>query len=673
MKKIFLTIIIALFQSVLLVSSYAAGVIGDWTAYPAFTKLTEAVEAGDKVYFLASGDLYSVNTRDESVVTYDKSKTLSDHGIIHIAWCSSAKRLLVLYDNYNIDLLEENGNTLNIADYRLKTMNVDKSVNAVDVYGDFAYLSTGFGIVKINMKRAEIADSYNLGFSVDWTHVDSNRIYAESRSEGCYSALLTSNLQDKSNWVRTAGYTPYDRSVSPDLAQKAETYRPDGPNSNFHVHLKLAHNRIYSLMGHEGEGRTPPSYLQIRSEDGWKTAGHDMSYLTSRRFFGLRSVEIDPKDADHFWVGALSGLFEMKDGRGVYEHYFGNSPMEYAYSIGASHVNYTIVSSTTMDSEGSIWCFNCEGEHPALHKLTKSGDWISYPHSELAGNGTDMSFSNVYDMFIDSRNLMWFVSSDHTRPGLVRYNIATDEVMVFDDILNQDGAKFPFANGQAVVEDKEGNIWFGTDLGLILLPADRVMTNDQVLEQVKVPRNDGTNLADYLMSGVNINSIAIDGGNRKWIATNGMGVFVISSDNMEQVHHFTSSNSPLLSDYVRDVAIDPLTGEVFFATEVGLCSYRMDATEGSETLESNGMYAYPNPVTPDYTGPITIAGLTYNSYVKIVTVSGQLVAEGRSNGGTFVWDGCNLDGKPVASGVYMVLASTEDASKGAVCKVAIVR
>ena len=56
----------------------------------------------------------------------------------------------------------------------------------------------------------------------------------------------------------------------------------------------------------------------------------------------------------------------------------------------------------------------------------------------------------------------------------------------------------------------------------------------------------------------------------------------------------------------------------------------------------------------------------------MVTSSGALVAQGRSNGGSFTWDGNDLSGKRVASGIYMVEAATETGEKGVVCKIAIV-
>ena len=142
---------------------------------------------------------------------------------------------------------------------------------------------------------------------------------------------------------------------------------------------------------------------------------------------------------------------------------------------------------------------------------------------------------------------------------------------------------------------------------------------------------------------------------------------------MEQVQHFTSLNSDLLSDNIESLAINDVTGEVFIGTDKGLCSYMGDATQTFDEMTKENVYAYPNPVKPDYTGLITITGLTYNADIKIVTSNGVLVAEGRSNGGSFTWNGCDRNGKRVVSGVYMVETATQEGKKGIVCKIAIVR
>ena len=174
------------------------------------------------------------------------------------------------------------------------------------------------------------------------------------------------------------------------------------------------------------------------------------------------------------------------------------------------------------------------------------------------------------------------------------------------------------------------------------------------------------------MYRVNIKGIAIDGAGRKWFATASNGAYLISEDNNTQLEHFTTDNSPLLSDNIESIAINNTTGEVYFGTDKGLCSYMGDATTANESMSKDNVWAYPNPVKPSYTGNITIQGLSYDTDIKITTSNGILVNEGRSNGGTYVWNGNDLKGKRVASGIYMVETATSSGEKGTVCKIAII-
>jgi len=277
-------------------------------------------------------------------------------------------------------------------------------------------------------------------------------------------------------------------------------------------------------------------------------------------------------------------------------------------------------------------------------------------------------------MMIDSKGKMWFTNNNWFLPALYQYDIQTDEITAYETFTNQDGVKVVLTYGvRCVTEDLDHNIWIGTDNGLLMLERSQIDQQGTVFTQVKVPRNDGTDLADYLLAGLDIRCITVDGAGRKWIGTSGNGVYLISTDNMEQLQHFTTENSPLLSDIVKAVAINPSSGEVFFGTEKGLCSFVSDATEAATEMTKDNVWAYPNPVTPDYTGPITITGLTMDADVKILAANGALIHQGRSNGGTYTWDGCDREGRRVASGVYMVATATSSGEKGTVCKIAIVR
>lgn len=221
--------------------------------------------------------------------------------------------------------------------------------------------------------------------------------------------------------------------------------------------------------------------------------------------------------------------------------------------------------------------------------------------------------------------------------------------------------------------DLEHNLWIGTDQGPFYITPHILDDTQPTLTQVKVPRNDGTNYADYLLGGVDITCMAVDQANRKWFGTSNNGIYLISADNMEQIHHFTATNSKLLSNNIESLAINDATGEVFIGTNKGLCSYMSDATATNEEMTQDNVWAYPNPVKPDYTGLITITGLSLDADVKIVSTSGTLVNQGRSNGGTYTWNGNDLKGRRVASGIYMVEIATSNGEKGTVCKIAIIR
>jgi ligand-binding sensor domain-containing protein len=207
----------------------------------------------------------------------------------------------------------------------------------------------------------------------------------------------------------------------------------------------------------------------------------------------------------------------------------------------------------------------------------------------------------------------------------------------------------------------------------VYLSSQDIAEKNKVFTQPKINRNDDTDLADYLLGEVYCYVIAIDKAQRKWIGTKDAGVFLISNDNATEIAHFTTENSPLLSNEIYDIVIDESTGIVYIATVNGLCSYQTDITSNYGTLDEDNVYSYPNPVSPDYTGPITIRGLYNQCQIKITTSSGYIVHKGVVSGGSYQWDGCDQNGDRVASGVYMVLVETPEGSKGCVTKIAMLK
>ena len=223
-----------------------------------------------------------------------------------------------------------------------------------------------------------------------------------------------------------------------------------------------------------------------------------------------------------------------------------------------------------------------------------------------------------------------------------------------------------------IVEDKDNLIWIGTDNGVSVISTSRDIFNVDAkgVFTTKVEAYQPFFQTRRLLLQEVVTKIVVDGGNRKWIATqNGLNLFSASAD--EQILNFTEENSPLPSKNIVDLALDPISGEIFILTENGLLSYRSNATEPSEDL--NAVKIFPNPIRPDYQGVMTITGLRENTTVKITDAAGRLIYETKSNGGTASWDLQNPQRNRAMSGIYMVFCIADDGSENFVGKVAVVK
>ena len=611
--------------------------IGTWRNYLAYSDIQQIRAAGnDYLFVLASNGLYQYNRQDQSIYTYDKTNGLSDTYITNICWCPQAKRLIAVYQNSNIDLIDVKGNVTNISDLYNKLLTGDKTVSSIRMDGIYAYLICGFGIVKINMQRAEIAETYKP------THPE-----------------YPTSLPDEDN-------SDYDKYI--DIVK---TLKPGGPHTNYFGFMLFTYNRLYTCNGDYNYS----SPIQILNNNEWTIYQHEgISEQTGVSFQGSFCLDVDPSNTEHVFAGSRNGLYEYLNGKFVKYYDHSNSPIE---PFDGVNKEYQLVTGTKFDQKGNLWVLNSSAPTTALMKYA-NGSFTKMNHSELMklnrGQLKNRSNGELSKIIIDSKGVMWFVNNNWVLPAIYQYNTDNDEIIAYENIVNQDGTRLNIQEGiRCVAEDLEHNIWVGSSVGPFMLESSEIEDGGSTFTQVKVPRNDGTNYADYLLTGIDISSIAIDGGNRKWIGTFNNGVYLISADNMTQIHHFTTDNSKLLSNTIMSIAINPTSGEVFFGTDKGLCSYISDATATNSEMTTDNVWAYPNPVEPGYAGPITITGLSLNADVKILTANGAIVNEGHSNGGTYVWDGCDQKGRRVASGIYMVATATSKGEKGTVCKIAIVR
>ena len=687
-----------------LLSTQAAS-IGEWNAYLAYHDITDIEPAGKLIYVLSSQDLFSYNVNDKSVFAYNKINSLSDTGIAFIAWNNTVKKLLVVYSNYNIDLLDNDNNVENISDYYSKSLTDDKTIFDIYMNGHNAYLSTGFGILKLNMRNAEISETYNLKRKVIACYISENNIYAKT-SEGIFEGNLQDNLVNPDNWKKTDksisfinenvttvstqnGYTEYivyDKTNkcywSNQSNQKLQGWtqdengnrtvivneiNADGPHYNAFGFLRYVNGKLYTVSGADEKD----AHIQILEGNQWNIYDETFASSLGHVYKEHYEIDVDPRNENHIMVAGRTGLYEFLNGKFVKNYTIDNSPLQSASTVSSNNKDYVMILTLKYDKLGNLWLANSISPNGSVFEF-KDGTFVSH-HNKSLIDETKTSFQRMRNMMFDNNGNLWFVNNYHVNTCLVCYQPTLDKYIIYDNIINQDGQPINTNHFRNACFDKNGNLWVATNAGPVYLTAEQMNDPSLGFTQYKVPRNDGTNLADYLLNGVNLSYMVIDEANRKWIGTEENGLYVISADNNEEIHNFTTENSNILSNTIHSIAINPENGEVFIATEKGLCSYMSGTSQVNEEMTKDNVWAYPNPVRPDYTGLITITGLSYNADVKITTSNGVLVNEGRSTGGSYTWDGCDYDGKKVASGVYMVQTAKSDGSKGTVCKIAIVR
>lgn len=433
---------------------------------------------------------------------------------------------------------------------------------------------------------------------------------------------------------------------------------PNGPRSTSSAMIVNNSNYMYVAAG-----SVDPAWGNTFSRDGiFRFDGIDWKYYNGESYpqmndaFDFISVHTDNTIENKWYAGSwFDGLMEFDGETLTKKHNDTNSTLNRNWRCAIGGI--------AQDPDGNIWVTN-SGSAKQLHIKKPDGTWKAFALNGLTVN------TFVGRLILDADNKKWI----QLPRGLGIY--VYDDKGTIDDISDDEG-KFlnqEIGNGglhttdiYSLVLDKNGEIWVGTDKGITVFHNPSGVFQSGVnfdAQQIKIEQ-DGK--VSYLLESESITCIVVDGANRKWIGTSSAGVFLVSADGTEQLQNFNTDNSPLLSNNILCIGINQVSGEVFFGTESGIISYKSDATEPA--VEYSGVYAYPNPVKPDYSGVIAIKGLVENATVKITDTEGNLVSESISLGGQAIWNGKNQVGEKVSTGVYLAFISNKDGSKTYVTKI----
>ena len=432
----------------------------------------------------------------------------------------------------------------------------------------------------------------------------------------------------------------------------AESIYPSGPANSDAVHLRNIGEEIWVAHGAKNANWDPTWNRQEISRhylDSWqKTA-----FLEDLELSDV--VAVNQQGKDTYAATWKHGLIKIKDFSLETIYNETNSSLQ-KRAVNNDWVN---IGDVQFDSEGNLWCTNSQTYEPISVKFTNE-EWRSF---SLGPNIIESQ--HVGKLLIDRSDQKWVQVRtlglevfDEKRPGSNFVNIRTGEG---SGNLNSNRV-FSFA------EDLDGEIWIGTDDGVCVFYNPENIFEGEEASKITVTF-DGFN--SYLLDGQQVNDIEVDGANRKWFALNNNGVIVTSENGTEQLYHFTKENSPIFSNKVLDVEINEATGEVFFATDKGLISYRSGATKGANMFSD--VRVFPNPVHPGYDGLITITGLIADASVKITDITGNLIYQTESLGGQAIWNGKSLSGDKAHTGVYLVFCSDKEGNNTHVTKLLFIR
>ena len=473
------------------------------------------------------------------------------------------------------------------------------------------------------------------------------------------------------------GYT-YDKE-SKSVEQTVSNIIPNSPIRNYCQYLHFVGDRLLIAGGclNYFDNTFYDGTLMMYEEGTWTSFQEEgIAEQTGVQYRNLTSIVQDPKDESHHYASSFGqGIYEFQNMKLVAHYDHNNSILE---SASPKSKRYTRISRLQYDKQGNLWIANADGGEKVtspLKILKPDGEMISLYYKELEYLPT------VTEILFDQRGHLWVVSMRYdVRLFCIDLNgtledTSDDRIRTFDEkFTDQDGQSTEIFYINDIVEDADGDIWVMTDAGpYVLYDTDKAFETTYHFTKIKVPRNDGTNYADYLLNGVYTTCVEVDAANRKWIGTLNNGLYLIGADGLESIRHFTKDNSPLPSNTIESLALHHTSGELYIGTDKGLVSYTTDATRGASKFYEENVYAYPNPVTPDYNGLITIVGLKTGSTVKITNTAGRLVAEGTSLGGSFTWDGKTPQGQRVSTGIYYVLGTDEEGREGIATKILFVK
>ena len=718
MKRI---IYLLIFNLIYTISNGQNSALYNWQDQLSYKNAKSIIEVENNIYCATENGLFYYNKDDYTINRLNKINGLSDVGISCLAYDKENKIVVIAYNNTNIDLIKD-GSFINITDIKLKDIFGEKKINNIDIKDGTAYLSCTFGLVLLDLKKEEIKDTYKIGengnfVGINDCYIDDTCIFVGA-TDGAYFADKNSNtLFDFNSWTKHPSYPtevseiivnswgmlfnnqyPYVKvknsngyyleifGVIISIYQNGNLISEIITDSNFNKiqdvwldkdDILWITDSVNSLMKYENflyHSTVKPNGPYINSIENIKIINDEIVILhnsnensvsrSSDNFeweiinYYKNTISIEKIGDMTFYGSSTNGLSKRTKGINEIVNYTtGNTQ-------NILDTNYNI-SNLIKDENNNLWG-TISNSGKILFVKTVDNYWTYFWMPQLPND------REIRDLIIDNYGQKWgsvaekgiFVLNDNETIE----DKTDDQYKVITTTVGN--GNLPNKEVYALVNDLDGNIWVGTKEGICVFysPSSVFSGYNFDAQQIIVEEN---GFGQYLLESEIVYSIAVDKANRKWIGTLESGVYLLSEDGTEQIYHFTTENSPLISNTILDIEINHNTGEVYISTDKGLMSFKNDAINSFQNTEK--LEITPNPIREDYHGAISIKGLAYESDVKITDISGNLIFETTSNGGIAIWNGENTNKQRVGTGVYLVISSDKYGKEKSVGKILFIQ
>tara|TARA_R110002073_G_scaffold196142_4_gene355227 strand:+ start:36 stop:2360 length:2325 start_codon:yes stop_codon:yes gene_type:complete len=633
-----------------------------------------------------------------AVVVYDIDKLEFGDTYFIGANSTSVKISQTLITNNQIYAATENGiyvanlSNPNLIDFNNWQLSFTGNYTNIVRFNNLIYASIGADLVQINGSNSTVVKTFpntikklkSNGQNLIVTsqqeatvlNINMNEVYKSTPTVTYNFTLNNASSLGNNLLLATNEYGILQIPISGN--QTFTEIHPKGPLSNSVFSMDALNKNIWFVYGGYNSAYVPIGNLKGFSHyngSEWKNT----VFTNAFPVYDLVNVTIDPNHNNRAFLSSYSdtnsgnilsggGLFEVVDDKIINFYNSKNSPLEDLFPNDVNRIT-TRISGTIFDNQGNLWVTDAKATNK-LKKFSSSGTWQVFDLRTLQTNEAE----EVNTIKVDKLNSLWIGTR---RNGAYIFNETGDRKRALTTEPTK--GSLPHANVRTIAIDKNNKIWLGTQSGLaVFYNANGIFEASVYDSEPIIILDDG--IPKKLLGNQTVNSIAVDGADNKWFGTDNGGVLYTNPSGQKTLASFNKDNSPLPSNKILNISVDVTNGKVYFATDKGVVAYNSNVASFGETLEE--VYAYPNPALKKHQ-IITIDGKNGNhlpkgTNVKILDVAGNLVyetnvVEGQEiQGGKVVWNKTNLAGKKVASGIYIVLLTNDDASETTSTKIAII-